>query len=128
MIKVGIVGGTGYTGVELLRLLAAHPEAQLTAITSRKEDGLPVADMFPSLRGHVDIAWFPLLEDDGTLRWERNPAYRPSELIQKRPEPYPQLGILGGVPIYEQFAAAHDRFLFVSNPALKREEWSLFVP
>jgi N-acetyl-gamma-glutamyl-phosphate reductase len=34
MIKVGIVGGTGYTGVELLRLLAAHPEAQLTAITS----------------------------------------------------------------------------------------------
>ncbi|MEO7496738.1 MAG: N-acetyl-gamma-glutamyl-phosphate reductase [Massilia sp.] len=57
MIKVGIVGGTGYTGVELLRLLAAHPDAQLTAITSRKEDGLPVADMFPSLRGHVDLAF-----------------------------------------------------------------------
>lgn len=57
MIKVGIVGGTGYTGVELLRLLAAHPEVQLTAITSRKEDGLPVADMFPSLRGRVDIAF-----------------------------------------------------------------------
>jgi N-acetyl-gamma-glutamyl-phosphate reductase len=57
MIKVGIVGGTGYTGVELLRLLAAHPEVQLTAITSRKEDGLPVADMFPSLRGHVDLAF-----------------------------------------------------------------------
>src|SRR3954469_7439876 len=57
MIKVGIVGGTGYTGVELLRLLAAHPETELAAITSRKEDGLPVADMFPSLRGHVDIAF-----------------------------------------------------------------------
>jgi N-acetyl-gamma-glutamyl-phosphate reductase len=57
MIKVGIVGGTGYTGVELLRLLAAHPQAQLTAITSRKEDGLPVADMFPSLRGHVSLAF-----------------------------------------------------------------------
>jgi N-acetyl-gamma-glutamyl-phosphate reductase len=57
MIKVGIVGGTGYTGVELLRLLAAHPDVQLTAITSRKEDGLPVADMFPSLRGHVDLAF-----------------------------------------------------------------------
>ena len=57
MIKVGIVGGTGYTGVELLRLLAAHPEAELTAITSRKEDGLPVSDMFPSLRGSVDIAF-----------------------------------------------------------------------
>jgi N-acetyl-gamma-glutamyl-phosphate reductase len=57
MIKVGIVGGTGYTGVELLRLLAVHPGVTLTAITSRKEDGLPVADMFPSLRGRVDLAF-----------------------------------------------------------------------
>ena len=57
MIKVGIVGGTGYTGVELLRLLAVHPQVQLTAITSRKEDGLPVADMFPSLRGRVSLAF-----------------------------------------------------------------------
>lgn len=57
MIKVGIVGGTGYTGVELLRLLAAHPEVELTAITSRKEDGMPVADMFPSLRGYVSLAF-----------------------------------------------------------------------
>lgn len=57
MIKVGIVGGTGYTGVELLRLLAVHPQVELTAITSRKEDGLPVADMFPSLRGRVNLAF-----------------------------------------------------------------------
>ncbi len=55
MIKIGVVGGTGYTGVELLRLLARHPEAQLTAITSRGEAGMPVADMFPSLRGRVDL-------------------------------------------------------------------------
>ena len=54
-IKVGIVGGTRYTGVELLRLLAQHPGVQLTAITSRKEDGMPVADMFPNLRGRVDL-------------------------------------------------------------------------
>ncbi len=57
MIKVGIVGGTGYTGVELLRLLSGHPHVQLTAITSRKEDGLPVADLFPSLRGKVSLAF-----------------------------------------------------------------------
>ena len=56
-IKVGIVGGTGYTGVELLRLLAQHPKAELRAITSRKEAGTPVAAMFPSLRGHVDLAF-----------------------------------------------------------------------
>lgn len=52
-IKVGIVGGTGYTGVELLRLLALHPDVELSAITSRSEAGLPVADMYPSLRGYV---------------------------------------------------------------------------
>jgi len=57
MIKVGIVGGTGYTGVELLRMLAQHPEVQLTAITSRKEAGMPVSEMFSSLRGRVDIAF-----------------------------------------------------------------------
>lgn len=55
MIKVGIVGGTGYTGVELLRLLAQHPEVELTAITSRAEAGSAVADMFPSLRGRVAL-------------------------------------------------------------------------
>ncbi|MCP9758140.1 N-acetyl-gamma-glutamyl-phosphate reductase [Aquitalea sp. S1-19] len=57
MIKVGIVGGTGYTGVELLRLLASHPLAQVTAVTSRKEAGMQVAEMFPSLRGHIDLAF-----------------------------------------------------------------------
>jgi N-acetyl-gamma-glutamyl-phosphate reductase len=57
MIKAGIVGGTGYTGVELLRLLAQHPQVELKAITSRKEAGTPVARMFPSLRRRVDIAF-----------------------------------------------------------------------
>lgn len=55
MLKVGIVGGTGYTGVELLRLLAQHPDVELAAITSRGEAGNAVADMFPSLRGRVGL-------------------------------------------------------------------------
>lgn len=57
MIKVGVVGGTGYTGVELLRLLAQHPQVELKAVTSRGEAGTPVADMFPSLRGRVSLAF-----------------------------------------------------------------------
>ncbi|HEY3430907.1 MAG TPA: N-acetyl-gamma-glutamyl-phosphate reductase [Rhodocyclaceae bacterium] len=57
MIKVGVVGGTGYTGVELLRLLAQHPEVNLTAVTSRGEAGTAVSDMFPSLRGRVSVAF-----------------------------------------------------------------------
>jgi len=55
MIKAGIVGGTGYTGVELLRLLAQHPQVELKAITSRKEAGTEVAAMFPSLRKRVEL-------------------------------------------------------------------------
>ena len=57
MLKAGIVGGTGYTGVELLRLLSQHPRVEIAAITSRKEAGMQVADMFPSLRGRVDMAF-----------------------------------------------------------------------
>jgi len=57
MIKVGIVGGTGYSGVELLRILARHPQAELAAITSRRESGTPVAKLFPSLRGAVDLVY-----------------------------------------------------------------------
>jgi N-acetyl-gamma-glutamyl-phosphate reductase len=57
MIRIGIVGGTGYTGVELLRLLAQHPQADVRAITSRKDAGTRVAQMFPSLRGRYDLAF-----------------------------------------------------------------------
>jgi N-acetyl-gamma-glutamyl-phosphate reductase len=54
MVKIGIVGGTGYTGVELLRILAMHPQAEVRAITSRGDAGTRVVDMFASLRGHYD--------------------------------------------------------------------------
>ena len=57
MIRVGIVGGTGYTGAELMRILVNHPQAEVAAITSRAEAGVKVADMYPSLRGHSDIAF-----------------------------------------------------------------------
>jgi N-acetyl-gamma-glutamyl-phosphate reductase len=57
MVKVGIVGGSGYTGVELLRLLVSHPGVNLQVITSRKEAGTAVADMFPSLRGRVGLSF-----------------------------------------------------------------------
>lgn len=59
MIRVGIVGGTGYTGVELLRLLSAHPQVELAAITSRAEAGRRVDDLFPNLRGHCALEFTP---------------------------------------------------------------------
>lgn len=57
MIRAGIVGGTGYTGVELLRLLANHPNVEIVAITSRTEAGMPVSKLFPNLRGYLDICF-----------------------------------------------------------------------
>ena len=57
MITVGVVGGTGYTGVELLRLLAQHPEVELTQITSRSEAGRRVSDLYGNLRGHFDLSF-----------------------------------------------------------------------
>jgi N-acetyl-gamma-glutamyl-phosphate reductase len=57
MVRVGIVGGTGYTGVELLRLLASHEQAEVVAITSRAESGRRLDDLFPNLRGHYELAF-----------------------------------------------------------------------
>ena len=57
MVKVGIVGGTGYTGVELLRLLATHPQVEVKQITSRAEAGRQVSELYGNLRGHFDLAF-----------------------------------------------------------------------
>lgn len=62
MHKIGIVGGTGYTGVELLRILSQHPEVSIQAITSRKEAGMGVAELFPSLRGRVSLKFCDLMD------------------------------------------------------------------
>ncbi len=64
MIKAGVIGGTGYTGVELLRLLSTHPEVELAMISSRSEKGVPVSDVFPSLRGRVDLVFSDPTEAD----------------------------------------------------------------
>lgn len=57
LIKVAIVGGTGFTGAELLRLLSVHPEVSVEIVTSRGESGKPVADLFPNLRQHYQLAF-----------------------------------------------------------------------
>ncbi|WP_026470441.1 N-acetyl-gamma-glutamyl-phosphate reductase [Alkanindiges illinoisensis] len=63
MISVGIVGGTGYTGVELVRILLRHPNVQIKALTSRTEAGMRVDAMFPSLRGLTDLEFSNVDQD-----------------------------------------------------------------
>lgn len=70
-IRVGIVGGTGYTGMELLRLLVRHPAVDIAVITSRAEAGTRVDAVFDSLRGHLDLR-FSAPED---------PALRGCEIV-----------------------------------------------
>lgn len=60
MIKAGIIGGTGYTGVELLRILALHPEVKITAVTSRSDAGMRVDALYPNLRGYLSDLIFCL--------------------------------------------------------------------
>ncbi len=52
MIKAAILGGSGYTGLEIMRLLAGHPEAEVIEFSSRKYTGQPVSSIFPSMAGH----------------------------------------------------------------------------
>ncbi len=54
MLRIGIVGASGYTGVELARILSGHPRAEITVVTSRQHAGQPLSRIFPSLRGCVD--------------------------------------------------------------------------
>jgi N-acetyl-gamma-glutamyl-phosphate reductase len=57
LIKVGIVGGTGYTGAELMRLLSQHKDVEIMTVSSREKQGVSISDVFPNLRGHVNISF-----------------------------------------------------------------------
>ena len=59
MISVGIVGGTGYTGVELLRILVSHPKVEIKVVTSRSEAGNKVTSIYPSLLSNLDLTFVP---------------------------------------------------------------------
>ena len=83
---------------------------------------------YDALRSRGGIAWHPLLEPNGSLRWEPNPSYQAGELIEKRPETYAGLGLEPGVPIYTQFERTPERFRFVPDPATASEFWKSFVP
>ncbi len=63
MLRVGIVGASGYTGVELARILSAHPGVEISVATSRRYADMPLAEVFPSLRKRVDIVCENLAPD-----------------------------------------------------------------
>ena len=64
-IKVGIIGGSGYTGIELLRIIHQHPNAEVRAITSRALEGRKISEVFPNMHGISELTY--LLLDDKSL-------------------------------------------------------------
>mgnify|MGYP001587387603 FL=1 len=83
---------------------------------------------YDGVRAHKGLAWFPLLAENGEIRWQKNPNYMAGELTVKSPGKYAQLGIEPGKPIYTQFEENPMKFLFVPQPQLVKEVWIDFIP
>lgn len=83
---------------------------------------------YGGLRARGGIAWHPVIDTNGAIRWRPNPSYDVGRLIEKSPEAYGGLGLQQGLPIYTQFEQDHERFRFVPEPALAAEIWKSFVP
>ncbi len=83
---------------------------------------------YEGIRKYKGIAWFPLYNQKNELQWIPNINYRPSELIQKYPESYVEWGIEKGKSIYKTFEDNPDTFLYVSNPLVRKESWTVFKP
>jgi len=84
--------------------------------------------VYDKIKAHKGIAWFPLFEPNGKLKWEANPHYEKSELICKHPEPHPELGIVKGQAIYTSFEQNPDAFQYVPFPQCKEALWQNFIP
>lgn len=83
---------------------------------------------YEDVRAHKGLAWFPVIVQNGTIDWQKNLNYKESKLIVKTPEPYTQLSLETGKPIYTQFEENPERFGFVPHPQLVKELWENFVP
>lgn len=83
---------------------------------------------YDAVRARQGLAWYPLLTEAGDLQWHANPRYEPSELIQKAPRAYPELGLTGKAPIYTLFEQNPAAVQWVSAPGIKQEVWADFEP
>lgn len=80
------------------------------------------------VRRHGGLAWFPIVEDDGSIGWDANDAYGPSEIMETEPRGYEELGLEQGVAVYRQYEDDHERFDFVADPKKARVAWSRIEP
>lgn len=83
---------------------------------------------YEGVRQHQGLAWIPILETDDTITWKPNTNYQYRDLVCKKPNSYPALGIQKGIPIYNIFEQNPDAFSYVPDPVLKAEVWNNFEP
>jgi len=84
--------------------------------------------VYDQIRAHHGLAWFPIVDEGKSIRWEANPAYRESELTVRSARSHPELGLDPQVAIYEQFARNPKSVQWVSEPAMVADKWVAFEP
>lgn len=83
---------------------------------------------YDEVRAHKGLAWFPILNGQNEISWQPNPAYLPSELIEKSPRIYTEFGIDPQKSIYAQFEENNDKFNFIPKPQEVESLWVNFIP
>lgn len=83
---------------------------------------------YEKVREHRGLAWFPLVENNGELKWIHNENYKKNDLIIKKPNSYKEFGIQQQISIYKQYEENKDLFLFVPKPYITKELWEIFIP
>jgi glucose-6-phosphate isomerase len=83
---------------------------------------------YREMRAHHGLAWFPLVDSDGTITWERNPSYASSKLVSRKAREYPELDVPPAIPIYECFHRAPESVQWISDPARFEALWPDFEP
>ncbi len=84
--------------------------------------------VYDEVRAHHGLAWFPIVTEQSSIRWEANPHYHASELVVRQARSYPELRLDLHAPIYEQFAANPESMQWVSDPARVAALWPHFEP
>ena len=83
---------------------------------------------YAGVRAHGGLAWFPIVNASGEIVWEPNPRYGASNLEQRAPRCYPELGLDTSRSLYRQFADEPDSVMFVADPQRAAAHWATFVP
>jgi glucose-6-phosphate isomerase, archaeal len=83
---------------------------------------------YTEMRAHHGLAWFPLVDDIGTISWKQNPHYSSSKLAVREARDYPELDIPSDTPIYECFRCNPESVQWVSDPARFEDLWPMFEP